>query len=88
MSNIIAKSRFVFDRKKQATNNKEALIQVEVLYESKRKFIGTGVKVCLNQWDDCHHVKNRLDAIELNGRIDAVKSEVDQAILQLFKDEK
>lgn len=86
MSNIIAKSRFVFDRKKQATNNKEALIQVEVLYESKRKFIGTGVKVCLNQWDDCHHVKNRLDAIELNGRIDAVKSEVDQAILQLFKD--
>lgn len=86
MSNIMAKSRFVFDRKKQATNKKEALIQVEVLHKSKRKFIGTGVKVCLNQWDDKHHIKNRLDSIELNNKIDTVKSQVDKIILELYKD--
>lgn len=85
MSNIIAKTRFVFDRKKQATRKKEALIQIEVLHNAKRKFFGTGVKVFLHEWDDKHHIKNRVDAIELNERIETVKSEIDKAILELHK---
>lgn len=37
--------RFVFDRKKVATKTHKGLVQIEVLSEGKRKWIGTGVKV-------------------------------------------
>ena len=38
-------TRFVFDRKNTATNEKKALIQVEILFQRKKKYISTGVKV-------------------------------------------
>ena len=37
--------RFVFDRKHVATKKKRGLVQLEVLSEGKRKWIGTGVKL-------------------------------------------
>ena len=44
--------RFVFDRKKVATKTHKGLVQIEVLSEGKRKWIGTGVKVYSDQWND------------------------------------
>lgn len=44
--------RVVFDRKHVATKEKKGLIQIEVMYAGKRKWIGTGVKVYSDQWKE------------------------------------
>ena len=50
--------RLVFDRKPVATKVHKSLVQLEVLFQSKRKFISTGVKLCSNQWSSTSKVKN------------------------------
>lgn len=47
--------RLVYDRKHQATksgikNARKGLVQIEVMYQRKRKYISTGVKVYTDQW--------------------------------------
>ena len=61
--------RFVFDRKNVATKEKKALVQIEVVFGRKKKYISTGVKVRKNEWDSVMMVKNRFDAEELNERL-------------------
>lgn len=78
-------TRAVFDRKKMATKEKTGLVQLEILYERKRKFISTGVKVYKDQWTDKCHVVNRPDLMSLNRRIDELKGKVDQYINSLME---
>ena len=59
---MIPKTRFVFDRKKVATRKKTGLVQLEVLYERRRKFVSTGVKVYSDQWDERKWVVNSLES--------------------------
>lgn len=77
-------TRFVFDRKKTATKQKDALIQIEVLHERKKKYISTGVKVYKDQWNEKAYVINRNDMLELNERIKGVKKNVDDYITKLI----
>lgn len=58
--------RLVFDRKKVATNRTRGLVQIEVLFDRKRKWISTGVKVCAGQWDNMKWVVHCADGVELN----------------------
>lgn len=58
--------RFVFDRKKQATLSKKGLVQLEVSSDRQRKWIGTGVKLYSNQWDDRLMVINSPDLVMQN----------------------
>lgn len=81
-------TRFVFDRKKTATRKKESLIQVEVLLDGKKMYVTTGVKVCKHQWNAKTLVYNRLDMYDLNQRITAVKSGIDDYINNLIKEKK
>ena len=64
--------RFVFDRKKVATKEKKGLVQIEVCSERKRKWIGTGVKVYADQWDDKRKVSARLVGLEYEAGFDDV----------------
>lgn len=82
----IPQTRVVFDRKNTATNTKPALIQIEVLYEGKKKYISTGVKVCKNQYNVRHGVCGRFDMLELNKRIAAVKALVDEKVSALLSE--
>lgn len=79
-------TRIVFDRKKTATKEKSALIQIEVLFERKKKYITTGIKVTLDQWSDKTKVKNRSDMLELNERIDISKRNIDDYIISLQRE--
>ena len=74
-------TRFVFNRKKTKEENK--LIQVEVLYLKKKKYISTGVKVPIRNWSDKKHIVATQDAPELNRRIDDVKYKIDSYISSL-----
>lgn len=81
-------TRFVFDRKNTATKKKAALVQVEILLQGKKKYVSTGVKVYKDQWNDKSHVINCNDMLDLNDRIDAVKSFADNYIQALMRQRK
>ena len=78
-------TRFVFDRKKTATKTKAALIQVEILYGKRKKYVTTGVKVYRDQWSEKSHIIKRSDMYELNDEIDVVKDRIDNYIRELKK---
>ena len=78
-------TRFVFDRKKTASKTKDALIQVEILLDGKKKYVTTGVRVYKDQWNDRNHVCKRDDMFTLNERIDAIKERIDGYINKLAK---
>ena len=61
--------KFVFDRKHLATKTTKGLVQIEVLSERKRKWIGTGIKLYAGQWDDRRMVINDPEMLELNSRL-------------------
>lgn len=58
--------RLVFDRKKTATKKTTGLVQIEVRFNGGRKFISTGVKVYVGQWDNMKWVVRCADGVELN----------------------
>lgn len=75
--------RVVFDRKKTATKQKAALVQVEVQMNGRKKYLSTGVKVYKDQWSLAHGgVVNSMEAVELNARVAAVKKQVDGYIAE------
>ena len=80
--------RVVFDRKHQATKQKAALVQVEILFERKRKYISTGVKVFAGQWKDKTMVTGRMDAMDLNERISLIMANIREFINKLIKEKK
>lgn len=61
--------RFVFDRKKTATAKKKALVQIEIVYGRKKKYISTGVYLYKGEWDSVALVIRRFDMDELNERL-------------------
>lgn len=81
----IPTTKFVFDRKHQASKNKKAPVMIEVYFNRKRKYIGTGVKLYIDQWDDRRLVKNTMDTIVLNERINTVRNRIDGWITSLVE---
>ena len=76
--------RFVFDRKKVATKKHKGLVQLEVLSEGKRKWIGTGVKVYSDQWDDRRKIINSVEMIQLNQCLDEQRRVIQNWINELI----
>lgn len=66
--------RFVFDRRKIATNEKKASVYLEVAFARKRRDVPTGVHVCKNQWDEAKRVIARTDSMDLNTQLESVQS--------------
>lgn len=60
--------RVIFDRKHESTTKKTALVQLELTFEGKRKFISTHVKVLKNQFKN-GRICGRGDAESLNQQI-------------------
>lgn len=88
MTKIYPTTRLVFDRKHVATKEKKGLIQLEVLYLRKRKWISTGVKVYADQWSDRNYIVRAMDSIALNDRLINFKSKVDDWINTLISEDK
>ena len=77
--------RFVFDRKKISSEKRKGLIQIEVRYEKKRKWISTGIKVFKDQWHDKRYIVNSLDSDELNERLFLCKEKIDSYFNSLME---
>lgn len=82
---IYPTTRIVFDRKHVASNTKEGLVQIEVMYRRQRKYYSTGVKVKKNQWSKSGAVTGCLDMMMKNRRIDETKRAIDKFILDLIE---
>lgn len=78
-------SRFVFDRKKISSEKRKGLIQIEVRYEKKRKWISTGIKVFKDQWHDKRYIVDSLDSDELNERLFLCKEKIDSYFNSLME---
>lgn len=80
----IPKVRLVFDRKKVSSKTKKGLVQIEILYEGKRKWITTGIKLYRDQWHDRRGVINSLDAIRYNDELHEQVSNLETWLFDRF----
>lgn len=78
-------TRIVYDRKKQANKNKKGLVQIEILFERKRKYISTGVKVFPDNWKNKTMVTGQMDSIELNEKINSILNNINTYINECIK---
>jgi integrase/recombinase XerD len=78
-------TRFVFDRKHTATEQKKALIQIGVLLKGRKKYVSTGVKVFKNQFNKKALVCNTFEMNALNDRLKAAKGRIDSFITGLMQ---
>lgn len=77
--------RLVFDRRKQSSKTKKGPVELEVLYQGKRKWYKTGVSVYSDQWSNKSRVKSTVQMIELNERLDIVLSKTTAYINNLIQ---
>lgn len=77
--------RFVFDRKHTASKTTKGTVQIEILFERKRKWISTGVRLYSDQWNDKTKVKNTVQSVDLNERLDAQMQNINEFINNLIK---
>ena len=86
MGTTIPQIKFVFDRKKKASEDKEGIIEIRISYDYKKKYISTGIKVLPHQWKK-DIVVNHPDAGSLNRFINKKIGEVRRAILDMIDEE-
>lgn len=77
--------RAVFDRKHVATKQKKGLVQLEVMYAGKRKWISTGIKLYVDQWKEKCMVCLRQDAMILNEQINVLMNNIREWIIGVYK---
>lgn len=68
--------RLVFDRKHVATKKHQALVQLEVTHERKRKFISTGIKLYADQWSKDQKVKNHPQSVLYNQQLNDIVADI------------
>lgn len=56
----------MFDRKHVASKKRKGLVQIEVTFKRKRKWISSNVKLYKDQWDDRKRVINSTESVSLN----------------------
>lgn len=81
-------TRIVFDRRKTATKKNPAAVHIEIRCGSRKKYVSTGVRVCLGQWKEGKGVVAHRDMFTLNHRIEAEKRGIDEWILKLVESRK
>lgn len=80
--------RTLFDRKKKSCDTRKGIIEIEISFERKRKWISTGVSVLPSQWNAQSGVVRHPDSVALNMRIDAVRKPINDYISTLMIDQK
>lgn len=66
---IIPQIKFVFDRKKHASNTKKGNIDLRITFGRKQKFLSTGVKCYPGHWDSVHECIRSLESQEDNANL-------------------
>jgi len=75
----------VFDRKHTASKTTKGTVQIEITFERKRKWLTTGVRLYSDQWSEKTKVKNTVQSLDLNERLDAQMQNINEFINSLIK---
>lgn len=82
----VPKVKLVYDRRHQATPDKEGAVDLRVCFDCKQKFLSTGVKVYPRQWDGKNEcVKLRNDATSLNKALSDIKNDAITLLTEMSK---
>ena len=82
----VPKVKLVYDRRHQATPEKEGAVDLRVCFDCKQKFLSTGVKVYPRQWDSKNEcVKLRNDATSLNKAMSDIKNDAITLLTEMSK---
>lgn len=82
----VPKVKLVYDRRHQATPEKEGAVDLRVCFDCKQKFLSTGVKVYPRQWDSKNEcVKLRNDATSLNKALSDIKNDAISLLTEMSK---
>ena len=73
----------VYDRKKMATNQKTAPVEIRIIHDRKVKYLSTGVKLLPKEWNG--RVVSRLDCVVLQERLDEMVKNVQIVINEMMK---
>ena len=76
---------YVYNRKKTATKNREAAVELRITFERKQKYMTTGIRLLPKHWHR-GSVVNRIDARELNETLEKLMTEVRQVILEMMSE--
>ena len=82
-SNVYIK--VIYDRKKKAGKDGEGVVEIRVTYQRRQKYINTGVYCRAKNWKS-EMVVGRLDAHEMNVRIDSLLRDVRRVVNEMQED--
>ena len=74
---------FIYDRYKKASTTTRASVEMRITYNSKQKYISTGIMLYPNQWKK-GHITNCADIIQISQILDKMLTKVRQIILEMM----
>ena len=84
MNNKVPQLNFVFDRRKTASLDRKASVELRITHDYKQKYISTGIMLSSNQWKD-GKIVNCPDILEISQTLDKMLTDVRQIILDMLK---
>lgn len=85
--NTIPSVRYIYDRRRTATDVKQAAVEIEVYFSrTQRKFINTGVQLLPEQWNGAIVIKHD-DCDRLNNTLSSAKKKVERLLIAMDVDE-
>ena len=76
---------YIYNRYRKASSTRDAVIELRISYNSKQKYLSTGIRLFPKEWQR-GRVLNRLDAAILNKTLDKLMNDVRQVIYEMIED--
>ena len=76
--------RYIFDRRKKSSESSTGVVEVEITFNRRRKWISTGVAVLPRQWDQAKLIIAHPDRADMLMRLDAVKKPIEEYVKNLM----
>lgn len=83
MINKYPQVSFIYDRRKIASSQKKAAVELRISYNGKQKFLSTGVMLYPNQWKK-GLIINCPDSLQISQTLDKLVTEVRQILLEMI----
>ena len=77
---IVPQIKFIFDRKHAASDTKKGAIDLRITFGKKQKFITTGIKCFLGQWDQSHECIKSINSQDENAILLRIRKKALQLI--------
>lgn len=74
-----------YNRYHQASDSKDAVIEVRIYYMGKAKWISTGIRVYPKEWRN-GRIVGRGDAMQLNRQLDKIIADIRQVVYEMYEE--